>query len=274
MTTPGLRDADERNLIAEEIRALRDQRGWSQQDLAERIQFSLSTVKHLETGYRAPTEEQSALLDEVFELPGLFQRLRLRHRNVPLSAGFRPFAPHEAEAHTLKTFQHTMVPGLFQTEAYVTELIRSHPGLTESDIQERIAARLRRQLILDGEPPPWMWVVLDEQVLRRPVGGPVVMAEQLRRLGVLARQPRNTIQVLPFTRTHPGLNGAFVIAEGDDGPVAYLETALDGMVHQDAPSTRSLAVTFDALRTEALSGEASLALIDEGAEQWQALTRS
>src|SRR6266498_1412248 len=142
MTTPGLRDADERNLIAEEIRALRDQRGWSQQELAERIQFSLSTVKHLETGYRAPTEE------------------------------------------------------------HVTELVRGYPGLTEPDMRERIAARLRRQDVLDGESPPWMWVVLDEQVLRRPVGGPTVMAEQVGRLGALARRPRITIQVLPFTRTH------------------------------------------------------------------------
>lgn len=99
-------DQHDRKVFGNEMRALREQKTWTQDDLAGAMNYSLSTVKNLESSYRLPTRDQCVGLDTVFGLPGILERMHERIRGLPLAAGFRPFAPHEAEATTLKTFQH------------------------------------------------------------------------------------------------------------------------------------------------------------------------
>src|SRR5215475_7743801 len=212
MTAP--RSDPDRALFADELRAMRKQRGWSRDELGERINFSGSTIGNIESGLRAPTRDQALLLDDAFGTPGTFHRLEGRLRGVPFSSGFRPFPPYEAAARTIKTFQHTLVPGLFQTEEYARAMMEGYPDTTEQEVKERVEGRMARQVILDREdpPPPRMWAVLDQQVLSRDIGGPAVMFRQMDRLAELARRPRITIQVIPANRPHPGLLGAFVIA--------------------------------------------------------------
>lgn len=265
----------ERQLIAEEVRALREKRAMSQDDLAKRIGFSLSTVKNIESGYRAPTREQAKLLDEVFDTAGTLHRLESRIRAAPIAPGFRPFAVAEADARTLKWFEHTIVPGLLQTEDYARTLVEAYPGLTDDEVAARVAARLDRQVVLDTDEPPWLWVVLDEQVLRREIGGPEVMAAQLMKLAEFARRPRVTIQVLSAARAHTALTGAFVIAEVAREPaVAYLESVLDGQTVQAPAMVEMATVVFDTIRTDALSRAESLELIEEGVRQWKQRTAS
>jgi transcriptional regulator with XRE-family HTH domain len=265
----------ERQLIAEEVRALREKRAMSQDDLAKRIGFSLSTVKNIESGYRAPTREQATLLDEVFDTAGTLRRLESRIRAAPISPGFRPFAAVEAEARTLKTFEHTLVPGLLQTEDYARTLVEAYPGLSGEEVAARVAARLDRQAVLETTEPPWLWVVIDEQVLRREVGGSKVMAAQLSKLAEVARRPRVTIQVLSAARAHTGLVGAFVLAELAQHPaVAYLESVLGGQTVQDPGMVEMAAVVFDTIRTDAFSRVESVKLIEEGIRQWKQRTAS
>lgn len=260
----------ERQLIVEEVRALREKRGISQDEVARRIGFSLSTVKNIESGYRVPTREQAALLDEVFETAGTLGRLEARIRAAPISPGFRPFVTAEADARTLKTFQHTLVPGLLQTEDYARTLVEAYPGLSADEVAARVLARLERQRVLDTEEPPWFWAVVDEQVLRREIGGPAVMAAQLAKLAEFARRPRVTLQVLSAACTHTGLVGAFVIAEAAEHPVvAYLESVLGGQTVQDPGMVEMATVVFDTIRTDAFSRVESLELIEEGVRQWQ-----
>ncbi len=132
--------------------------------------------------HRAPTHDQAVRLDEAFGTSGTFGRLEARLRGVPFSAGFRPFHPYEAEARVLRMFEHTLVPGLFQTEAYARAVTEAYPETSAEDVNERVVARMARQVILDREDPPRLWVVLDQNVLTRNVGGPKVMGEQLARL--------------------------------------------------------------------------------------------
>lgn len=260
----------ERQLIVEEVRALREKRNLSQEELARRIGFSHSTVKNIESGYRAPTREQAALLDEVFGTAGTLGRLEARIRAIPISPGFRPFVAAEAEARTLKWFEHTIVPGLLQTEDYARTLVEAYPGLSADEVAARVVAKLDRQRVLDTEEPPWLWAVVDEQVLRREIGGPEVMAAQLAKLAEFARRRRVTIQVLSAARAHTALAGAFVIAEVARQPtVAYLDSVLDGQTVQDPAMVEMAAVVFDTLRTEAFSGSESLELIEEGVRQWK-----
>jgi transcriptional regulator with XRE-family HTH domain len=196
-------DQTDRKVFGNEMRALREQKTWTQDDLAGAMNYSVSTVKNLESGYRLPTLDQCVLLDKVFDLPGIFQRMHERHRGIPLSAGFRPFAPHEAEATTLRWFEHVLVPGLFQTEDYARAVLAGRSGAVPDDVQELVDARLARQIVLDRTDPPWMWVVLDEQVLIRDVGGPQVMADQLARLAELARRPKAPSRCCPSTSRMP-----------------------------------------------------------------------
>jgi transcriptional regulator with XRE-family HTH domain len=118
---------DERNMFATEMIAMRKQRGWTQEDLAAKMLVSISTISNIESGYRPPTPAQATKADEVFNTPGTFQRHERRMRGIPFSVGFRPFTPHEAAARLIKTFEHSLVPGLFQTRAYAEAITETYP---------------------------------------------------------------------------------------------------------------------------------------------------
>lgn len=263
---------DERSMFAEELIAMRKQRGWTQEELAARMLVSTSTIANIESGYRAPTPAQAAKADEVFGTPGTFQRHERRMRGIPFSAGFRPFQPHEAAARLIRTFQHSLVPGLFQTRAYAQAILEVNPETTAEDVKERVDGRMDRQAILFREdpPPPRVHAILDEQVLHRNVGGPAVMAEQMEHLAGLAMMPRVSIQVVPADRPHAGLLGAFVMAETGQAPaIVYLENALDGQVVESAAKAEAMDVVFRALQVEALTGSASLTRMKEAAQRWK-----
>jgi Domain of unknown function (DUF5753) len=164
-----------------------------------------------------------------------------------------------------------VVPGLLQTERYARAILSTGVGATEDEIEELVAARMERQRILERDHPPELWVILDEGVLRRPVGGSDVMREQLIHLGEMARRPHVVVQVIPLgAGGHQGLNGgAFVVADFEDAAtIAYQDTAVSGQIIEDASEADALAHTWDTLRLEALPRAASLSLIEEAATQW------
>lgn len=266
----GSYNENDRAMFAEELKAARSQRGWSVAEVADKIGFSPSTIKNIESGQRAPTPEQATRLDTAFGTPGTFARTERRMRGVPFSAGFRPFAPHEQSARMLKTVHHSLLPGLYQTDEYALAGLRVHPETDEDAAKERLTARMERQAILfRSEPaPPRMISLLAEHVLYANIGGPAVMAAQMEHLLELAQMPRITIQIIP-DQVHSGLNGAFVIAEAGQLPhTVYLETAMGGQVIESPDAAEAMTVLFDALRAEALTRSASLELIKEAVRQW------
>jgi len=265
-----LDDAD-RNAFAEEMRAQRKNRGWSADELAAKMLYSVSTVKNLESGYRAPTPAQAIAADEAFGTPGTFQRLERRLRGIPFSAGFRPFTPYEEQARLIRTFQNSLVPGLFQTRKYANAILAVNPETTEDIVKDMLEARLQRQQILYRQgtpPPPRIHAILDEHVLHRGIIPPAGMAEQLQHLVRLARMPRISIQVFPGNRAHPG-HGGFIIAETPQHPaIVYIDGVLDGRVVESADTAERMDVVFRALQMEAYSGTVSLAKLEEAAQQW------
>ena len=266
------RGDDERNVFAEEMIAMRNQRGWTQEELAAKMFVSASTVANIESGYRGPTPVQAVKADEVFGTPETFQRHERRMRGIPFSVGFRPFTPHEAAARLLKMFEHSLMPGLFQTRAYAEAITETYPETTAEVAKERVDGRMDRQSILFREdpPPPRVHAILDEQVLYRNVGGPAAMAEQMGHLVELAMMPRISIQVVPSDRPHAGLLGAFVIAETEQPPaIVYLDSSLDGQVVESAVKAEAMDVVFRALQMEALTGSASLTKMKEAEQRWK-----
>ena len=265
------RDTAALSLFADELKAAREQRGWSQADLADQIPYSLSTISMVEALHRVPTRDLATHLDKVFGTPGTFTRLEGRLRDLPFPASFRPFAAYEAEATALYVFEHSLIPGLLQTPEYARAVLATRPNTAEDEIENLVAARLARQVILtrDEPPPPLLWALIDEGVLHRPVAPAEVIRDQLARLMELSRRPNVTVQVLPYSAGgHTGLLGAFTIADlgGNEGTV-NVEDITDGRVFEDPSMVSRVTLRYKSLQSEALPKGASRELIARVAEE-------
>jgi len=163
------------------------QRRLGRDELAGRVNYSASLISMIESGHRSPSRDFAARCDEAFGTPGTFARLERRLRDVPFSSGFRPFEPYETAAVSLRLFEHTLIPGLLQTETYARAVLEAHPNTGADEVEERLAARMARQAVLSREdpPPPILWVLLDENVLVREVGSAEIMRDQLAHLAGL-----------------------------------------------------------------------------------------
>ncbi|GAA3122882.1 helix-turn-helix domain-containing protein [Streptosporangium carneum] len=257
-----------------ELRKIRLLAGLSQRELGGLIHLSGSQVSMVESGRRSPTLELARTVDAVLgrgrELTDLLDRLTREADQMP--RWFRPWLDFESEAESLHVWQLAMVPGLFQVEGYARALIANEPGTTPEQAEERLAARLERQRLLDRARPPMMWVVLDESVLHRPVGGPEVMKEQMRQLLELAERPHISLQMLPYAAYGTvGLLGSFVVAEmpHEAPPVAYIDSqSTEDRVSDRTKEVKSLICRHGVIRADALSRRESLGLIKETMRRW------
>lgn len=269
--------------FADELKAHRAARGWTQADVARETSYSESLFAQVETGHKAATPDLAKALDRVFATPGFtdstddgpgtpgtFGRLVRRLRKLPFPASFGTFEPREAEATALYTFEHSFVPGLLQTEAYARAVLEMFPDVTEDIVSERLAGRMSRQLILTREdpPPPVLCALIDESALNREIGGPKVMRDQLLHLAAVSRRPNVTVQIIPNTGAHPGLLGAFTFADLVGPPaIVNIEDIADGRVTEDADTVSTVALRFHSLRGDALSKGASRDLMEGMAEK-------
>ena len=251
--------------------------GMTPEQLGARVFLSGSQIRKVEAGTRTPTEDLAKACEGIRELDcngaltELYEILgeKLKRRAYP--GWFAGWPGKEAQARRLRSFELVVVPGLLQTEGYARAVLSTRVGATEDEIDEAVAARLARQQILERDQPPELWAILDEGVLRRPVGAPDVMRGQLTYLAGMARRPHIVVQVIPLAAgAHEGMRGgAFVIADFEDAAtIAYQDTAVSGQIIEDASEADALAHTWDTLRLEALPRAASLRLIEETAGQW------
>jgi transcriptional regulator with XRE-family HTH domain len=251
--------------LARSLRQLREDANLTIEEVAEKLEISASTVSRMETAQVGVRPRDLGFLLDMYEVGGpereqLLQIARERRQqrwwqeyaDLPNIA----VAGLEDDASTIVQFSALLVPGLLQTEAYaraVLEAIRL--DARPVDIERRLQLRIHRQALLSGEHPPEYWVVLDEAALRREVGGPAVMAEQLGRLIEVAKLPNVTLQVLPFTSgEHPGMDGDFTILhyrESADPDVVYIENTGGDMYLEEREVTRRYNKLFDHLRAAA-----------------------
>jgi transcriptional regulator with XRE-family HTH domain len=255
-----------------EVRRARLAAGMTLADLGARVPCDASTVSRIEAGTLSPTERFAEACDEAFpHMDGWFSRFYQDSRkwNGPYPAWFRPFVEYEAKAKSLRTFEHSLVPGLLQTADYARAVLATRPNTSEDKIEQLTAARLDRQVILERDSPPLLWAVIDEAVLRREVGDSKVMHDQLCHIVDAAGRPNITVEVIPYgTGAHSGLLGAFVIAEFGDAPsIVYLETANGGQIVEKPSAIEEDALIFDSLRSDALPRRQSCDLIMKVAEE-------
>ena len=243
------------------LRRYRVKAGMSLEQLGARVYLSDDMVGKIENGQRVPTEQFTTACDAVAELNtgGALTELRellkdyLKQRAYP--GWFVRWPDKEADAKILRWFELVVVPGLLQTQGYAHALLADRIASDPDDAEELVAARMERQSVLTKDKPPELWVVIDEAVLRRPIGGACVMREQLDHLVAAARRSNIVLQVIPAAvGVHDGLGGAgFIIADFADAlPVAYQETAVRGQVIEDTDDIAILMASWDRVRAEAL----------------------
>ncbi|MGA2828989.1 MAG: helix-turn-helix transcriptional regulator [Streptosporangiaceae bacterium] len=268
-----------RQVFGAMLRYYRERAGLGRPELARQISKSVSLIQAIELGQRAPTAEVTEDLERVLPSDGALTRLReeigdsLGYGAYP--SWFEDWLASEREAKKLRTFEPMLVPGLLQTEDYARAVFSARFGITDEEINEQVAARLKRQEILAREEPPALWVILDEAVLRRPVGGRYVMREQVNHLIEAAKRPHVSVQVISSSvGAHRGLwAGAFVVADFEDAPtVGYQETACQGQFVDRREDVGTLADCWDMLVREALPWAASQALLEDAAKSWISAT--
>ncbi|MEG3635603.1 helix-turn-helix domain-containing protein [Micromonospora palythoicola] len=257
--------------FAEELRLARAGAGMSQGALAEALSYSAALVAKVETGERRPSLDFARRSDTVFGGDGRFERIQRRISRETVVPWFRDWVGVEQEATTLRSFEPLCVPGLLQTEGYVRALLAGGGLFAPDEIEQQVTNRLDRQAALTRDRPPLFTVVIDEHVLRRRIGGPEVMREQLRHLvKVGSTLPRVRIQVVPLSAgAYAGLGGPFVIATPPHGEdVVYLEGQRHGQVVDRTEYVQRMIDVWESIRGEALSQQQSLDLMAEVAETW------
>ncbi|SDH83674.1 Helix-turn-helix domain-containing protein [Sinosporangium album] len=253
-----------------ELRKCRVRAGLSQEQLAERIAFSPSLVGFIERAQRMPSEDFVARCDEALGLSGELHRLWPLISRESSPPWFREWLEVEEKAHTLRAWEPLVVPGLLQTEDYARAVIRGEPGLPEEQVEKAVTARLERQKILSRTDPPMLWVILDEGVLHRPVGGRAVMRQAVEHLHQVAESPRVAIQVVPLAiGATTGITGGFVIAQlPESTDVVYFESAGQPQVSERATDVKAGHARYDAIRAEAHPVHVSMSMIREAVKAW------
>jgi transcriptional regulator with XRE-family HTH domain len=276
---PAARDLDPgaspAHFFGAEVRRAREAARMTLAELGSVVPCDASTVSRIEAGLLHPSERFAIACDEAFpQMGGWFTRF---FQNSPRWDGpyphwFTDWVEAERHATVLRTWEPLLVPGLLQTPGYARALFRAWPTAGDSDgVENLVTARIDRQRIFDRPKPPSLWAMIDEGVLRRCIGGPAVMRDQLAHLAAMTERPLLNVHVIPHEAgAHTGLLGAFAIAGfADDAPgVVYFETPDAGHTSRDPATVAKMTLTFDTLRSEALPRGASQNIILKAAEEY------
>ncbi|MEU6394132.1 helix-turn-helix transcriptional regulator [Streptomyces sp. NPDC046939] len=273
-----------RRRLGQELRRLRELKGMTAEEVAERLLVSQSKISRLENGRRSISQRDVRDLCGVYEVEdhrivdSLMQMAKdSRQQGWWHSFGDIPYSVYiglETDAASLRVYDPQVVPGLLQTRGYAESLISGAlPETTPQDIEKRVQVRMRRQERIQAPDNPLrLWTVLDEAALRRVVGGRNIMREQLEHLVEQSQLPHVTVQVIPFDMgAHPGLNGQYAILEfpdAADSSVVYIEGVTSDLYLEKANDVQKYSVMYEHLRAQALNVEQSRQFISEIAKEY------
>jgi transcriptional regulator with XRE-family HTH domain len=230
-----------RIMLGSHLRRFRDAAGVTAEQAAYEIRGSRSKISRLENGRVGFKARDVADLLTLYGVTDEQDRARMlsyaRRANAPdwwsrygdiVPDWSREYLSLERAASVIRSFELQFIHGLLQTAAYARAVtMLAHRAAAEAEIERRVSMRLKRQDVLHEPDPPRVWAVMDEAVLRRPVGGTAVMLTQLEHLAEVAALPHVTVQVVPFGRGgHAAAGGSFTIlrfAEEEVPDVVYIE---------------------------------------------------
>lgn len=260
-----------------ELRRLREQRGLTIEQASEQSggDWTPSAISRWETGDRRIRPADLRALLDIYEVGGdqrevlltLAREARQRgwwqsYRSDAVPEWFQVYLGLEAEAASIHEYGAELVPGLFQTADYYRAFMRTAPAAGDEEaIERKIAVRAARQERLTADDAPECWVVLNEAVIRRVVGGAEVTRVQLQHIVQMANLSHISVQVLPFKAgAHPAMDGSFIILgfpEAPDPDVVYLESQTGSLYLEKLPEVDRYRAMFNHLVAKALDPDES-----------------
>ncbi|GGS82518.1 transcriptional regulator [Planobispora rosea] len=277
-----------RRRLAAELRRLREDAHLTGGQVAKALGWSTSKISRIENAQVGAQKDDVATLVSHYGVSEEWRDLLLElsreseekgwwedYADV-LSESYSTYIGLEAGASELVTWQGLVVPGLLQTAAYARATMRTTslflPALP-GKAARLVHVRMRRQRLLDEDPPLRFTALIDEAILRRRFGTAETMQQQLRHILKIAEFPHVVIRVLPLHVNHPSLPSSFVLLKFPErerlgrlhGDVLYLENALDATFEEGEETTYGFDMFFQQMVEESLSPEESLALIAEEA---------
>ncbi|POX57113.1 transcriptional regulator [Streptomyces sp. Ru71] len=256
----------------QELRRRREAAGLTQEELSQRAVMSRTHIAHIEAGRRRPDVEDARRLDQVLGTDGFFERFLPTLDGRKVAEHFAEALEFEGQAVEIREYAPKLVPGILQTPDYAREVLSS--GAVPKSPDERdelLVTRLERARILGNFHSPRVWILLDEAVLRRKIGGPRVMCEQLRHIAELGDSNRIRVHVLPFSVGYHALLEGFVslMRFEDMPPIAYTEGLKSGRIWELPSVVHECQVAYDHALGDALSHRKSLALLRQVAEDYE-----
>ncbi|MFI7540300.1 helix-turn-helix domain-containing protein [Actinoplanes sp. NPDC049599] len=251
------------------LRSLRQAKGVTRDQAGYEIRASESKISRMELGRVSFKERDVVDLLKLYGVDDPGERERLltlaREANTPgwwhsygdvLSTWFQNYLDLEQAAELIRTYEIQFVPGLLQTDAYARAVITlGHGTATPEEIDRRADLRMARKQMLQRDESPRLWAVLDEAVLRRPIGGKEVLREQIESLLAMCAQPSVRLQVIPFeSGGHAAAGGAFTILRfpyPDMPDVVYLEHLTSGLYLDKREDVDQYAAAMGRLTIEA-----------------------
>jgi transcriptional regulator with XRE-family HTH domain len=266
--------------LAAVLRSLRKEAGLSREDVAERLGCSPPTITRVEAAQTSARVADVTVMLDIYGVTGNSKETLLQLARDARKRGwwdkmsdaipeyFQSYVGLEEDASAIWGYESEYVPGLFQTEEYARAVMEAEPTLPpEDELARSLSIRMKRQERLASANPPEMWMVLNEAVIRREIGGPEVMRGQLHRLVTLSTQNNVNIQVLPFdSGAHPAMNGGFSLLKflkPSDPDVVYLDYWRGGIYLEDSGDVDAYARLFDHLRARALGPDQTRRLVTQ-----------
>lgn len=266
---PGTGPTVLRMLLGAQLRRLRESSGVTREGAGWEIRASESKISRMELGRVGFKERDVADLLTLYGVTASEEREALlklaRDANSPgwwhrygdvLPSWFQSYLGLEAAAVLIRSYEVQFVPGLLQTREYARAVVLlGHGRAAPAEIERRVALRMQRQRLLHRERPPQLWAVVDEAALRRPIGGPRVMRDQVAALIEATKSPNIRLQVIPFAAGgHAAAGGAFTILRFGDQElpdVVYIEQLTSALYLDKRDDLDYYAVAMERLCVEA-----------------------
>jgi hypothetical protein len=275
-----------RRRLAGELRRYRETASLTIDEVAERLEWSTAKISRIENARVSVLPRDVKFLlrtyglseqDEAWDvLLTLARESRQRgwwqQYGEAVPDWFEVFVGLEAEAATISCYDAEFMPGILQTEEYARAVHRAQLfNASEEEIGRLVRVRMARQELLSPDDAPQLWLVLNEAVIHRMVGGRDVMQEQLKRLIEASRLPTMTLQVVPFSAgAHPAMDGSFQLLgfpEPSDPQIVYVEYHTGALYLEKVADVARYRLMFDHLRASALPVDASRNLMARAAEE-------
>jgi transcriptional regulator with XRE-family HTH domain len=256
----------------EELKRRREAAGLTQEELSQRVVMSRTHIAHIEAGRRRPDVEDARRIDRELGGDGFFERFLPVLDGRKVAEHFAEALEFEGKATVIKEYAPSLVPGLLQTKRYAYEVLGTgYPRQSDEDRDKLVATRLERAGILGNFHSPEVCFLLDEAVLRRVVGGPAVMCEQLRHIAELGESRRIRVHVLPYSVGAHALQAGFLSLMWfeDMPPIAYAEGVNSGRLLEIPSVVRGCQELYDQALGDALSHRKTMGLLRSVAEDYE-----